>query len=106
MKPHLKQFLLEHRSFASCVTSTFRYRATLQDVCWYYCSLSPVFQVIRVTVTLRLGIFFMSLQFPPYATNETGRPGALGRRELGHGRGCSKCLLAWVFNPFFIRCFA
>ena len=25
------------------------------------------------------------LQFPPYATNETGRPGA-GRREMGHGR--------------------
>lgn len=24
-------------------------------------------------------------QFPPYATNETGRPGAVGRRELGHG---------------------
>ena len=25
------------------------------------------------------------LQFPPYATNDTGRPGMLGRRELGHG---------------------
>jgi len=25
------------------------------------------------------------VQFPPYATNETGRPGMLGRRELGHG---------------------
>jgi len=30
-------------------------------------------------------VLFDGLQFPPYATNETGRPGMLGRRELGHG---------------------
>ena len=29
--------------------------------------------------------FFSHFQFPPYATNETGRLGAVGRRELGHG---------------------
>ena len=26
-----------------------------------------------------------SLQFPPYGTNEVGRSGFIGRRELGHG---------------------
>lgn len=27
------------------------------------------------------------IQFPPYATNEIGRPGAaLARREIGHGK--------------------
>ena len=30
-------------------------------------------------------LFNIHLQFPPYATNETGRPGGVGRRELGHG---------------------
>ena len=30
--------------------------------------------------------FVFLLQFPPYATNETGRPGAIGRREFGHGQ--------------------
>ena len=27
--------------------------------------------------------FFLHYEFPPYATNETGRAGVVGRRELG-----------------------
>lgn len=29
-------------------------------------------------------VFFL-FQFPPYATNETGKVAGLNRRELGHG---------------------
>ncbi len=37
--------------------------------------------------------FFLHYEFPPYATNEIGRPGgAAGRRELGHGALAEKAL--------------
>ncbi len=39
-------------------------------------------------------------QFPPYATNETGRAGAFGRRELGHGALAEKALRPIVPNDF------
>ncbi|XP_076441837.1 polyribonucleotide nucleotidyltransferase 1, mitochondrial-like [Babylonia areolata] len=49
--------------------------------------------------------FMLHYEFPPYATNETGRPGAVGRREFGHGALAEKGLRAVVPNncPFTIR---
>lgn len=44
-------------------------------------------------------------EFPPYATNETGRTSAFGRREMGHGALAEKALRAVIpLNfPFTIR---
>ena len=44
-------------------------------------------------------------EFPPYATNETGRLTAFGRRELGHGALAEKALRAVIPSdfPFTIR---
>jgi len=36
--------------------------------------------------------FFLNYEFPPYATNETGRSGGGNRRELGHGALAEKAL--------------
>ncbi|CAG0919933.1 unnamed protein product [Notodromas monacha] len=36
--------------------------------------------------------FFLHYEFPPYATNETGRSTGFGRRELGHGALAEKAL--------------
>nr|KAG5700715.1 hypothetical protein BaRGS_029080 [Batillaria attramentaria] len=49
--------------------------------------------------------FMLHYEFPPYATNETGRPGAVGRREFGHGALAEKGLRAVVPSdcPFTIR---
>lgn len=49
--------------------------------------------------------FFLHYEFPPYATNETGRPGAVGRRELGHGALAEKALRPVIPSryPFTIR---
>ncbi|XP_025105301.1 polyribonucleotide nucleotidyltransferase 1, mitochondrial-like [Pomacea canaliculata] len=49
--------------------------------------------------------FMLHYEFPPYATNETGRPGAVGRREFGHGALAEKALRAIVPDncPFTIR---
>jgi polyribonucleotide nucleotidyltransferase len=52
--------------------------------------------------------FFLHYEFPPYATNETGRVGAggnAGRRELGHGALAEKGLRPVVPSdyPFTIR---
>uniref|UniRef100_A0AAR2KR28 polyribonucleotide nucleotidyltransferase n=1 Tax=Pygocentrus nattereri TaxID=42514 RepID=A0AAR2KR28_PYGNA len=44
-------------------------------------------------------------QFPPYATNETGKMGGLNRRELGHGALAEKALRPVIPKdfPFTIR---
>ncbi|CAE1303266.1 pnp [Acanthosepion pharaonis] len=49
--------------------------------------------------------FMLHYEFPPYATNETGRPGSVGRRELGHGALAEKGLRSVVPEdfPFTIR---
>ncbi|XP_064622830.1 polyribonucleotide nucleotidyltransferase 1, mitochondrial-like isoform X2 [Lineus longissimus] len=49
--------------------------------------------------------FMLHYEFPPYATNETGRPGGLGRRELGHGALAEKAIRPVVPGdfPFTIR---
>ncbi|XP_064600913.1 polyribonucleotide nucleotidyltransferase 1, mitochondrial-like [Liolophura sinensis] len=49
--------------------------------------------------------FMLHYEFPPYATNETGRPGAIGRRELGHGALAEKGLRPILPSnfPFTIR---
>lgn len=52
--------------------------------------------------------FFLHYEFPPYATNETGKvgPGSnAGRRELGHGALAEKGLRPVVPSdyPFTIR---
>ncbi|OQV18103.1 Polyribonucleotide nucleotidyltransferase 1, mitochondrial [Hypsibius exemplaris] len=49
--------------------------------------------------------FMLHYEFPPYATNETGRMSAFGRRELGHGALAEKALRAVIPSdfPFTIR---
>lgn len=49
--------------------------------------------------------FMLHYEFPPYATNETGRPGTVGRRELGHGALAEKGLRPVIPDdfPFTIR---
>ncbi|XP_043271640.1 polyribonucleotide nucleotidyltransferase 1, mitochondrial [Venturia canescens] len=41
--------------------------------------------VAMLTSGLKEKNFFLHYEFPPYATNETGRTGPIGRRETGHG---------------------
>ncbi|XP_054714086.1 polyribonucleotide nucleotidyltransferase 1, mitochondrial-like isoform X2 [Uloborus diversus] len=49
--------------------------------------------------------FMLHYEFPPYATNEIGRVGTYGRRELGHGALAEKSLRPVVPSdfPFTIR---
>lgn len=49
--------------------------------------------------------FFLHYEFPPFATNETGRIGGIGRREMGHGALAEKGLSPVIPNnfPFTIR---
>ncbi|XP_020300108.1 polyribonucleotide nucleotidyltransferase 1, mitochondrial isoform X1 [Pseudomyrmex gracilis] len=49
--------------------------------------------------------FFLHYDFPPYATNETGRVGRIGRREMGHGALAEKALQPILPKdyPFAIR---
>lgn len=59
--------------------------------------------------TLASGIkeknFFLHYEFPKYATNETGKTGPVGRREIGHGALAEKGLRAIIPKdyPFTIR---
>ena len=58
-----------------------------------------------ITGGLKEKNFFLHYEFPPYATNETGRGGNFGRRELGHGALAEKALRPIVPQdfPFTIR---
>lgn len=49
--------------------------------------------------------FMLHYEFPPYATNDTGRSGAVGRREMGHGALAEKALRPVIPSdfPFTIR---
>ncbi|XP_012276003.1 polyribonucleotide nucleotidyltransferase 1, mitochondrial [Orussus abietinus] len=49
--------------------------------------------------------FFLHYEFPPFATNDVGRSGPAGRRELGHGALAERGLRAIVPRdyPFTIR---
>ncbi|XP_011866816.1 PREDICTED: polyribonucleotide nucleotidyltransferase 1, mitochondrial [Vollenhovia emeryi] len=49
--------------------------------------------------------FFLHYEFPPYATNETGRVSRVGRREMGHGALAEKALRPVLPKdyPFTIR---
>uniref|UniRef100_A0A3B5B9M7 polyribonucleotide nucleotidyltransferase n=1 Tax=Stegastes partitus TaxID=144197 RepID=A0A3B5B9M7_9TELE len=49
--------------------------------------------------------FMLHYEFPPYATNETGKTGGLNRRELGHGALAEKALRPVIPKefPFTIR---
>ncbi|XP_065321728.1 polyribonucleotide nucleotidyltransferase 1, mitochondrial-like isoform X2 [Gordionus sp. m RMFG-2023] len=49
--------------------------------------------------------FMLHYEFPPYATNEVGRSGFIGRRELGHGALAEKALREVIPQdfPFTIR---
>uniref|UniRef100_A0A7N6AF41 polyribonucleotide nucleotidyltransferase n=1 Tax=Anabas testudineus TaxID=64144 RepID=A0A7N6AF41_ANATE len=49
--------------------------------------------------------FLLTLNFPPYATNEIGKMGGLNRRELGHGALAEKALRPVIPKdfPFTIR---
>ncbi|XP_019882629.2 polyribonucleotide nucleotidyltransferase 1, mitochondrial [Camponotus floridanus] len=49
--------------------------------------------------------FFLHYEFPPYATNETGHVGRIGRREMGHGALAEKALRSILPKdyPFTIR---
>ncbi|XP_074648257.1 polyribonucleotide nucleotidyltransferase 1, mitochondrial-like [Tubulanus polymorphus] len=61
--------------------------------------------VSLVTGASREKNFMLHYEFPPYATNETGRLGGMGRRELGHGALAEKGLRPVVPDdfPFTIR---
>ncbi|KAL8572557.1 hypothetical protein ACOMHN_040461 [Nucella lapillus] len=52
--------------------------------------------------------FMLHYEFPPYAINEIGRPGRVGRREMGHGALAENGLRAVIPNdfPFTIRLLA
>ncbi|CAL8113864.1 unnamed protein product [Orchesella dallaii] len=58
-----------------------------------------------ITGGLKEKNFFLHYEFPPYATNETGRAGSYGRRELGHGALAEKALRPIIPPdfPFTIR---
>ncbi|KMQ92126.1 polyribonucleotide nucleotidyltransferase mitochondrial [Lasius niger] len=49
--------------------------------------------------------FFLHYEFPPYATNETGHVGRVGRREMGHGALAEKALRPILPKdyPFTVR---
>ncbi|XP_022537599.2 polyribonucleotide nucleotidyltransferase 1, mitochondrial [Astyanax mexicanus] len=49
--------------------------------------------------------FMLHYEFPPYATNETGKMGGMNRRELGHGALAEKALRPVIPEdfPFTIR---
>lgn len=49
--------------------------------------------------------FFLHYEFPPFATNETGKIGTIGRREIGHGALAEKALKTVIPKnyPFTIR---
>lgn len=49
--------------------------------------------------------FFLHYEFPPFATNETGRVGSAGRREIGHGALAEKALAPSIPDdyPFTVR---
>ncbi|KAI4890967.1 hypothetical protein NFI96_031554, partial [Prochilodus magdalenae] len=49
--------------------------------------------------------FMLHYEFPPYATNETGKMGGMNRRELGHGALAEKALRPVIPKdfPFTIR---
>ncbi|XP_025601917.2 polyribonucleotide nucleotidyltransferase 1, mitochondrial [Athalia rosae] len=49
--------------------------------------------------------FFLHYDFPPFATNETGRSGPAGRREIGHGALAERGLVAILPKnyPYTIR---
>nr|CAI5850267.1 unnamed protein product [Callosobruchus analis] len=49
--------------------------------------------------------FFVHYEFPPFATNEIGRMGPIGRREMGHGALAEKGLMSVLPHdfPFTIR---
>ncbi|XP_014470838.1 PREDICTED: polyribonucleotide nucleotidyltransferase 1, mitochondrial [Dinoponera quadriceps] len=49
--------------------------------------------------------FFLHYEFPPYATNEIGHVGRVGRREMGHGALAEKALRPIIPKdyPFTIR---
>lgn len=49
--------------------------------------------------------FFLHYEFPPYATNETGKKGPAGRREMGHGALAERGLRSVLPKgyPFTIR---
>uniref|UniRef100_A0A3Q3K0C5 polyribonucleotide nucleotidyltransferase n=1 Tax=Monopterus albus TaxID=43700 RepID=A0A3Q3K0C5_MONAL len=44
--------------------------------------------------------FMLHYEFPPYATNETGKMGGLNRRELGHGALAEKALRPVIPKDF------
>ena len=44
--------------------------------------------------------FMLHYEFPPYATNETGRMSAYGRREMGHGALAEKSLRPIIPEKF------
>lgn len=58
-----------------------------------------------ITGGLKEKNFMLHYEFPSYATNETGRTGPVGRRELGHGALAEKAIRPVVPSdfPFTIR---
>ncbi|XP_034939972.1 polyribonucleotide nucleotidyltransferase 1, mitochondrial [Chelonus insularis] len=61
--------------------------------------------ISMLTTGLKEKNFFLHYEFPPYATKETGRTGAVGRREMGHGALAERGLRPVIPQdyPFTIR---
>lgn len=71
-------------------------------------SLDSVFRNDSITAIIS-GVkeknFMLHYEFPPFATNETGRASSFGRREMGHGALAEKSLRPLIPDkfPFTIR---
>ncbi len=70
--------------------------------CWFRNSILSISSDFRGAKAKN---FFLHYEFPPYATNETGRSGAYGRREMGHGALAEKAIRPVIPSefPFAIR---
>ena len=79
-------------------------------VVFFFSALAIEFPILSFSLSsgLKAKNFFLHYEFPPYATNETGKVGpgsSAGRRELGHGALAEKGIRPVVPNdyPFTIR---
>lgn len=61
--------------------------------------------ISAITSGIKEKNFMLHYEFPPFATNETGRASSFGRRELGHGALAEKSLRPLIPDkfPFTIR---
>lgn len=65
-------------------------------------------QIVEGLAGERRENFYLNYTFPPYCVGETGRLGAPGRREIGHGKLATRAMAAVLPGkeafPYTIRC--